>query len=174
MSVNKVILVGRLGNDPETRYTGGGQAVCNFSLATDETYKDRNGERQKRTEWHKIVVWGKQAEIAQQYLKKGSQIYLEGRIRIARVDRQGRAKAHQLRNRCHQFPHAGFALGFHGRRRGAQRGCRLGGLRRRSSRAGGARPGRPRSHRRRYSVLILSSAGFSLWGFVHSRPTPTG
>jgi len=72
MSVNKVILVGRLGRDPETRYTGGGQAVANFSLATDETYKDRNGERQKRTEWHKIVVWGKQAEIAQQYLKKGS------------------------------------------------------------------------------------------------------
>ncbi len=69
-----------MGRDPETRYTGAGQAVCNFSLATDETFKDRNGERQKRTEWHKIVVWGKQAEIAQQYLKKGSQIYLEGRI----------------------------------------------------------------------------------------------
>jgi single-strand DNA-binding protein len=62
MSVNKVILVGRLGRDPETRYTGGGQAVANFSIATDETYKDRNGEKQKRTEWHKIVVWGKQAE----------------------------------------------------------------------------------------------------------------
>ncbi len=81
MSVNRVILVGRLGKDPETRYTGGGQAVCHFSLATDETYKDRSGERQKRTEWHRITVWGKQAEIAQQYLKKGSQIYLEGSIR---------------------------------------------------------------------------------------------
>jgi len=80
MSVNKVILVGRLGRDPETRYTGGGQAVANFSVATDETYKDRNGEKQKRTEWHKIVVWGKQAEIAQQYLKKGSLIFIEGRI----------------------------------------------------------------------------------------------
>jgi single-strand DNA-binding protein len=80
MSVNKVILVGRLGRDPETRYTSGGQAVANFSIATDETYKDRNGERQKRTEWHKIVVWAKQAEIAQQYLKKGSLIFLEGRI----------------------------------------------------------------------------------------------
>jgi single-strand DNA-binding protein len=80
MSVNKVILVGRLGRDPETRYTGAGQAVCNFSLATDESFKSRSGERQKRTEWHKIVVWGKQAEIAQQYLKKGAQIYLEGRI----------------------------------------------------------------------------------------------
>jgi single-strand DNA-binding protein len=80
MSVNKVILVGRLGRDPETRYTGGGQAVANFSVATDETYKDRNGEKQKRTEWHKIVVWGKQAEIAQQYLKKGSLVFIEGRI----------------------------------------------------------------------------------------------
>jgi single-strand DNA-binding protein len=80
MSVNRVILVGRLGRDPETRFTGSGQAVANFSVATDETYKDRNGERQKRTEWHKIVVWGKQAEIAQQYLKKGSLVYIEGRI----------------------------------------------------------------------------------------------
>src|SRR6266850_1032409 len=80
MSVNKVILVGNLGRDPETRYTGGGQAVANFSVATSETYKDKNGERQKRTEWHKIVVWGKLAEIAQQYLKKGSLIFIEGRI----------------------------------------------------------------------------------------------
>jgi len=80
MSVNKVILVGRLGRDPETRFTGAGQAVANFSVATDETYKDRSGERQKRTEWHKIVVWGKQAEIAQQYLKKGSLVFIEGRI----------------------------------------------------------------------------------------------
>jgi single-strand DNA-binding protein len=86
MSVNKVILVGRLGKDPETRYTSGGQAVCNFSMATDETYKDRAGERQKRTEWHKIVVWGKQAEIAQQYLHKGSLLYLEGRIQTRQWD----------------------------------------------------------------------------------------
>jgi single-strand DNA-binding protein len=80
MSVNKVILVGRLGRDPETRFTGGGQAVANFSMATDRSFKDKNGERQKQTEWHKMVVWGKQAEIAQQYLKKGSLIYVEGRI----------------------------------------------------------------------------------------------
>jgi single-strand DNA-binding protein len=80
MSVNKVILVGRLGRDPETRYTSGGQAVANFTLATDETFKDRAGERQKRTEWHRIVLWGKLAEIAQQYVKKGSQVYIEGRI----------------------------------------------------------------------------------------------
>jgi single-strand DNA-binding protein len=80
MSVNKVILVGRLGRDPETRYTSGGQAVCNFSLATDESYKDKAGERQKHTEWHKLVLWGKLGELAQQYLKKGSLVYLEGRI----------------------------------------------------------------------------------------------
>lgn len=80
MSVNKVILVGRLGRDPETRYTSGGQAVANFTLATDETFKDRSGERQKRTEWHRIVLWGKLAEIAQQYLKKGMLVYIEGRI----------------------------------------------------------------------------------------------
>jgi len=80
MSVNKVILVGRLGRDPETRYTSGGQAVANFTLATDESFKDRSGERQKRTEWHRIVLWGKLAEIAQQYLKKGMLVYVEGRL----------------------------------------------------------------------------------------------
>ena len=93
MSVNRVILVGRLGKDPETRYTGGGQAVCHFSLATDESYKDRSGERQKRTEWHRITVWAKQAEIAQQYLKKGSQIYLEGSIRSSEyTDKEGQKR----------------------------------------------------------------------------------
>lgn len=80
MSVNKVILVGRLGRDPETRYTSGGQAVANFTLATDESFKSRSGERQKRTEWHRVVLWGKLAEIAQQYLKKGMLVYIEGRI----------------------------------------------------------------------------------------------
>ena len=93
MSVNKVILVGNLGKDPETRYTGAGQAVCNFSLATNETFKDKNGERQKRTEWHKIVVWGKTAEIAQQYLKKGTQVYLEGRIQSREwTDKEGQKR----------------------------------------------------------------------------------
>jgi single-strand DNA-binding protein len=93
MSVNRVILVGRLGRDPETRYTGGGQAVANFSLATDESYRDRNGERQKRTEWHKIVVWAKQAEIAQQYLKKGSLVYIEGRIQSREwTDKEGQKR----------------------------------------------------------------------------------
>ena len=80
MSVNKAILVGRLGKDPETRFTSGGQAVATFNMATDSSYKDRNGERQKRTEWHRIKAWGKLAEIVQQYLKKGSLVFIEGRI----------------------------------------------------------------------------------------------
>lgn len=86
MSVNKVILVGRLGRDPETRYTSSGQAVCNFTLATDESFKDRNGERQQRTEWHRIVMWGKLAEIGQQYLKKGKLVYIEGRLQTRQWD----------------------------------------------------------------------------------------
>ncbi|MGB6670788.1 MAG: single-stranded DNA-binding protein [Candidatus Acidiferrum sp.] len=93
MSVNKVILVGRLGRDPETRYTGGGQAVANFSVATDESYKDRNGEKQKRTEWHKIVAWGPKAEFAQKYLKKGNLIYIEGSIRSSEwQDKEGQKR----------------------------------------------------------------------------------
>ncbi len=86
MSVNKAILVGRLGRDPETRFTTSGQQVCNFSLATDETFKDRAGERQKRTEWHRIVLWGKLAEIAQQYLKRGTMVYVEGRLQTRQWD----------------------------------------------------------------------------------------
>ncbi|HEY2119250.1 MAG TPA: single-stranded DNA-binding protein [Candidatus Acidoferrum sp.] len=93
MSVNKVILVGRLGKDPEVRFTSGGQAVANFSMATDSSYKDKSGERQKRTEWHKIVVWGKQAEIAQKYLKKGSLIFVDGRLQTREwQDKEGQKK----------------------------------------------------------------------------------
>ncbi len=87
--VNRVTLVGRLGRDPETKFTGAGQAVANFSIATDETYKDKKGERQKRTEWHRIIVWGKQAEIAQKYLKKGALIFIEGRIQSREWEKDG-------------------------------------------------------------------------------------
>ena len=80
MSLNKVILIGRLGRDPETRYMPNGDAVCNFSIATSENWKDRNGQRQERTEWHNISMFGRLAEIAGQYLKKGSKVYIEGRI----------------------------------------------------------------------------------------------
>jgi single-strand DNA-binding protein len=79
--VNKVILIGNLGADPETRYTAGGSAVTNVRLATTDSWKDKqSGEQQERTEWHRVVFWGRLAEIAAEYLRKGSQIYVEGRI----------------------------------------------------------------------------------------------
>jgi len=81
MSVNKAILIGRLGRDPEVRYMPNGEAVCNFSIATSETWNDRQtGQRQERTEWHNITLYRRLAEVAGQYLKKGSQVYIEGRI----------------------------------------------------------------------------------------------
>jgi single-strand DNA-binding protein len=80
MSVNKVILVGNLGRDPEVRATPSGQSVCNFTLATTERYTDRVGQQRDQTEWHNVVVWGKQADLCGQYLKKGRQVYVEGRL----------------------------------------------------------------------------------------------
>jgi len=80
MSVNKAIIIGRLGKDPELRYTTGGTPVASFSLATDEQWTDKSGEKQKKTEWHNIVAWSKLAEICGQYLVKGKQVYIEGRI----------------------------------------------------------------------------------------------
>jgi single-strand DNA-binding protein len=79
-SVNKAILVGRLGKDPEVKYTQGGTPVAKFTLATNEVWKDQNGEKQERTEWHNIVAWTRLAEICGQYLTKGSRVYVEGRI----------------------------------------------------------------------------------------------
>ena len=81
MSINKVILIGRLGRDPEVRSTPSGATVAKFSIATDEKFTDRNGERQERTEWHNIVAWAKLAEICGQYLKKGKLVYIEGSLR---------------------------------------------------------------------------------------------
>ena len=78
--LNKVFLIGRLGRDPEVRYMPNGEAVCNFSVATSEKYTDKNGQRQEATEWHNVTMYRKLAEIAGQYLTKGSQVYLEGKI----------------------------------------------------------------------------------------------
>ena len=80
MSVNKAIIVGHLGQDPELKHTAGGASVVNFSVATSENWTDKQGQKQEKTEWHRIVVWGKQAEICERYLSKGRQVYLEGRI----------------------------------------------------------------------------------------------
>ena len=93
MSVNKVILVGRLGQNPEVRYTPSGAAVANFSVATNESWTDKNGAKQERTEWHKVVVWGKLAELCSQYLSKGRQAYVEGRLQTRQwQDKDGQTK----------------------------------------------------------------------------------
>jgi single-strand DNA-binding protein len=78
--VNKVILIGNLGRDPELRYTPNGQAVANFTLATSENWTNKSGEREERTEWHRIVAWGRTAELCAQYLAKGRTVYIEGRL----------------------------------------------------------------------------------------------
>ena len=89
-SVNKVILVGNLGRDAELRYTPGGAAVAKFSLATTETWNDKSGQKQERTEWHNIDIWGKQAETLTEYLRKGKQVYVEGRLQTDEyTDKEG-------------------------------------------------------------------------------------
>lgn len=91
-SLNKAMLIGRLGRDPEVRFTSSGQAVANFSMATDESYKDSSGEKVQKTEWHRIVLWGKLAEVAQQYLKKGSLVYIEGKLQTREWEKDGEKK----------------------------------------------------------------------------------
>ncbi len=89
-SVNKVILLGNLGRDPETRYTTGGDAVTNLNIATSEQWKDKSGEKQEKTEWHRVVLFGRQAEIAAEYLKKGRSVYIEGRLQTRKyTDKDG-------------------------------------------------------------------------------------
>ncbi len=90
-SINKVIIVGNLGRDPETRYTTNGEAMCNIAVATSDRWKDKNsGEQREATEWHRITFFGKLAEIAGQYLKKGSQVYIEGKLRTRKyTDKDG-------------------------------------------------------------------------------------
>jgi single-strand DNA-binding protein len=85
-SVNKAILIGNLGRDPEIRYTPSGQAVASFTIATSEKWRDKDGQMQERTDWHNIVCWGRQAELANQYLKKGRPVYIEGRIQNRSYD----------------------------------------------------------------------------------------
>jgi len=89
-SVNKVILIGNLGRDPETRYTTGGDAVTNLRIATTDVWKDKAGEKQEKTEWHTVVLFGRQAEIAGEYLKKGRPVYIEGRLQTRKwTDKEG-------------------------------------------------------------------------------------
>jgi single-strand DNA-binding protein len=91
--LNKVMLIGNLGADPETRFTQDGTCVCNLRLATTEKFKSRAGEQQERTEWHRVVLWGRLGEIANQYLKKGARVYIEGKIETRKwQDRDGNDK----------------------------------------------------------------------------------
>lgn len=93
MSVNKVILLGRLGKDPEMKYTSGGSPVCTLTLATSETWNDKSsGQKQEKTEWHRVVVWGKLAELCNQYLSKGRQAYVEGKLQTRAWDDQNGTK----------------------------------------------------------------------------------
>lgn len=89
-SVNRVILLGNLGRDPETKYTTGGDAVCNLSIATSESWKDKSGAKQEKTEWHRVVLFGRQAEVAGEYLAKGKTVYIEGRLQTRKwTDKDG-------------------------------------------------------------------------------------
>lgn len=92
MSVNKVIILGNLGKDPELKYTQGGSAVTTFSVATSEKYKDRNGEQREKTEWHTVVAWGKTAELCAEYLKKGSKAFVEGKLQTRSWEDKSGAK----------------------------------------------------------------------------------
>jgi len=92
-SVNKVILIGNLGKDPEVRYMPSGEAIANISVATTDSWKDKSGEKQEKTEWHRVSFFGKLAEIVGEYLKKGSQVYVEGRLQTRKwQDKEGQDK----------------------------------------------------------------------------------
>jgi single-strand DNA-binding protein len=134
-SVNKVILIGNLGRDPETRYTNSGSSVTNFSIATKESFADKSGTRQDRTDWHAIIVWGKQGEMCAQYLKKGSPVYIEGRISYREYeakDGTGKRKVTEIVAMRVQFlssrgPSAGDDAGDYGAPRGRGAGVGAGG-----------------------------------------------
>ena len=102
--LNKVMLIGNLGRDPEVRSTPSGQPVASFTLATNRKWKDKNGQRQEQTEWHNIVCWGRQAEVAGQYLTKGKQIYVEGRLQTRSwEDKQSGEKKYRTEIVCDNF-----------------------------------------------------------------------
>ncbi len=115
--VNKVILVGNLGRDPEVRSTPSGQPVATFSLATNRKWRDRDGNRQEQTEWHNIVCWGRQAEIAGQYLTKGRQVFVEGRLQTRSwEDKQSGEKKYRTEVICDNFQMLGQRGDFEGGR----------------------------------------------------------
>ena len=102
-SVNKVIIVGNLGQDPEARFTPQGTAVTNLSVATNESWKNQSGETQERTEWHRVVMYGKMAETASEYMKKGQMVYVEGRLQTNEWEDQNQVKRKTTEIRCDNF-----------------------------------------------------------------------
>ncbi len=102
-SVNKVIIIGNLGADPDVRTTPSGQLVCTLSIATSETFNDREGKRQERTEWHRVQAWGKTAELAQRYLAKGRKVYVEGRLSYRTWDKPDGTKGYATEIVCSQL-----------------------------------------------------------------------
>ena len=114
-SINKVILVGRLGRDPEMKYTSGGTAYCRFSIATDDSWTDKgSGEKQDRTEWHSIVVWDRLAEICNQYLTKGKMVYIEGSLQTREWDDKEGVKRKTTEVRCRDMVMLGGGSGGEG------------------------------------------------------------
>jgi single-strand DNA-binding protein len=102
-SVNKVILVGNLGQDPESRFTPQGTAVTNLSIATNDSWKDQNGDIQERTEWHRVVMYGRMAETAVEYMRKGQMVYVEGRLNTREWEDQNQVKRKTTEIRCDNF-----------------------------------------------------------------------
>ena len=126
-SVNKVILVGNLGRDPEVRFTPSGRAVANFTLATTDSWTDQESGRQERTEWHRIVVWGKQAESCGQYLSKGRQVYVEGSIRSRSYEDKEGNKRSVVEIVAQRIQFLGGGGGGGGRSAGTEAGGAAGG-----------------------------------------------
>ena len=112
--VNKVMLIGNLGRDPEVRYTADGKPVANFTMATTERWTDPSGERKEKTEWHRIVVWGKQAEIAGEYLRKGRQVYVEGSLQTREWTDRDDNKRQTTEIRAQRFQMLGSRGDFEG------------------------------------------------------------
>lgn len=115
-SLNKVILIGNLGRDPELKMTQSGTALCKFSIATTETWKNAQGEKQSKTEWHNITVWGKQAEVAEKYLTKGKQVLIEGKIEYGKYTDDKGVERNTVTIRCENFVMLG-SMGDGGGRR---------------------------------------------------------
>ena len=142
-SVNKVILLGNLGRDPETRYTTGGDAVTNLNIATSEQWKDKSGEKQERTEWHRVVLFGRQAEIAGEYLKKGRSVYIEGRLQTRKYTDKDGVEKYSTEIVADRMQLIGSA-----REGGGARGCRVQHCRRGQQRRQPATRQRRRRRRR--------------------------